>query len=550
LRTLHEKDGASAGEAAFYMRGKVIEAMIRPTAARPIWRALLALVALGGVLLALSSGPTDAATTFTVNKTSDAKDRRISDSVCDTSRKRGKQCTLRAAIEESNNTSGADTINFKVGGTAPVKTINVGSSGLQALPAITGPVTINGYTQPGASANTLATGNDAVLKIQLNGTNAGTFADGLLITASNSTIKGLVINRFFDNSVQIEGSGATGNKIEGNFIGTNADGSTALANGNAGVDISNAPNNTVGGIQPAQRNVLSASAAGDGVQIAGSGASGNKVQGNYIGTKADGSSGLGNSGDGVVIDGAPNNTIGGTDSGARNVISDNRFGILIQNSSATDNKVQGNFIGTKADGTGDLGNDGDGVLISTSGALDNTVGGTTRAAGNVISANGGDGVSIVEGTGNSVLSNRIFSNTGLGIALFPDGATANDDDDPDTGANNLQNFPVILSVTQSTSFFNPTTVSGTLNSTPSQNFTVQCFLAGEIPADADPSGHGEGVGFMAEDTDVTTNTSGDATFECGPFAFPVSLEGKRWSATATNEATGDTSEFSANFPVE
>jgi hypothetical protein len=412
--------------------------MIRPTVARrtiPIWGTLLALLAvvvlLGVLLLALSPAPAEAATTFTVNNTGDAGDRRINDSVCDTLRKKGKQCTLRAAIEESNDTPGADTINFKIGGTAPVKTINVGSKVFAPLPDITEAVTINGYTQSGASANTLATGNNAVLKIQLNGTSAGgdTFNhNGFKITASNSTIKGLVINRFAGNGVQLEGSGTTGNKIEGNFIGTTAD------------------------------------------------------------------------------------------------------------------------------GTGDLGNDGDGVLISTSGALDNTVGGTTRAAGNVISGNGGDGVSIVEGTGNSVLSNRIFSNTGLGIALFPDGATANDDDDPDTGANNLQNFPVITSVIQSSQIFNPTKISGTLNSTPSttnttQTFTVQCFLAGEIPEDADASGHGEGVGFVAEDTDVTTNSSGDASFECN-FFFPRELEGTVWSATATNETTGDTSEFSANFTVE
>jgi hypothetical protein len=291
-------------------------------------------VALGGVvLLALSSGPADAATTFTVNKTSYAGDRKPSDTVCDTSRKRGKQCTLRAAIEESNDTPGADTINFNIGGTAGVKTISPAS----ALPTINDPVTINGYTQPGASENTLAEGNDAVLKIQLNGTNAGN-ASGLASRAANSTIKGLVINRFFDNGVQIDGSGATGNKIEGNFIGTNAS------------------------------------------------------------------------------------------------------------------------------GTQDLGNTGDGVLISA-GASNNTIGRTASGAGNAISGNGDEGVSIVEGTGNRVLSNFIFSNTGLGIDLFPDGITANDTDDPDTGANNLQNFPVITSAIRSnTTGF--TTISGTLNSNP------------------------------------------------------------------------------------
>jgi hypothetical protein len=508
-------------------------------------------LALTLALLALSPGPAEAATTFTVNKTSDAKDRRISDSVCDTSRKRGKQCTLRAAIEESNDTTGADTIKFKIGGTASVKTINVGSSGLQGLPDITDPVTINGYTQPGASENTLATSNDAVLKIELNGTNAGTFADGLRVTASNSTIKGLVMNRFGDNGVQIDGSGATGNKIEGNFIGTNAAGSAALANGNAGVDISNAPNTTVGGTQPAQRNVLSASAAGDGVQIAGSQATGNKVLGNYIGTTADGSSGLGNTGDGVVIDSAPNNTVGGTTSGARNTISDNRFGVFISGSGATGNKVEGNRIGIEADGSGGLGNDGHGVLISA-GASNNTVGGTASGAGNAIAFNGQDGVLIVEliafeGTGNSVLSNFIFSNGGLGIDLSPDGVTGNDNDDPDTGANNLQNFPVITSAIRSNTT-NFTTIQGTLNSNPSQSFTVQCFVA--VP---DGSGHGEGQIPAGADTTVTTDSGGDASFSC---ISPIPQLGQAVTATATNTsgtasgtAIGDTSEFSAIVAV-
>jgi hypothetical protein len=535
------------GEAVPPTRGKVIEAMIRPAAIRrPIWEILLALAAVGVVLiLVLSSGPADAATTFSVNKTSDAKDRRISDSVCDTSRLRGKQCTLRAAIQESNDTSGADTIKFNIGGTTSVKTINVGSTGLRALPIITGPVTINGYTQPGASENTLATGNDAVLKIQLNGTNSGFGANGLEVTASNSTIKGLVINRFFDNGVQIDSSGATGNKIEGNFIGTNAAGSAALANGNAGVDIFAAPNTTVGGTQPAQRNVLSGNVA-DGVQIAGSLATGNKVLGNFIGTKANGSEALGNTGDGVVIDIAPNNTVGGTTAGARNTISDNRFGVFISGSGATGNKVEGNRIGTRADGSAGLGNDGDGVIISA-GASNNNIGGTTSGAGNAISGNGDEGVSIVEGTGNRILSNFIFSNTGLGIDFFPDGVTANDTDDPDTGANNLQNFPTITSAIRSNTT-NFTTISGTLNSNPSQNYTVQCFVAAP-----DPSGNGEGQIPAGADTTVTTDAGGDGSFAC---VSPVPQPGQAVTATATNTsgtatgtAIGDTSEFSLNVGV-
>ncbi len=149
---------------------------IRPTSPRrrPIRRTLFALaaLALAGALLALWSGPAEAAT-FTVNKTGDAEDRSLGDTVCDTSVQTGDQCTLRAAIQEANNTPGADTIDFAIGGRTTVKTINVGSTGNGALPIITDTVTIDGYTQRGAKENTLAEGNDAVLKVQLNGANAG-----------------------------------------------------------------------------------------------------------------------------------------------------------------------------------------------------------------------------------------------------------------------------------------------------------------------------------------------------------------------------------------
>jgi hypothetical protein len=517
-------------------------------------RTLVALVALlGGLLLALSSGPADAAATFTVNRTGDAPDRRISDAVCDISRDRGEQCTLRAAIEESNDTPGADTIKFDIGGTTSVKTISPNSP----LPVITDTVTINGYSQPGASTNTRATGNNAVLKIQLNGTNAGTGpnANGLVIQADDSTIRGLVINRFDSRGIVVDGFNTTGNSVLGNFIGTNAAGTTALGNED-GVDIQRADDTTVGGTGVGARNVISGNRDG-GIQIVGDSATGNSVLGNYIGTDKFGTSDLGNSGEGVHIADARDSTVGGAASGARNVISGNNLqGVLIQSLffNPTGNKIEGNFIGISANGTGVLGNGLDGVQVA--GAEDNTVGGTASGAGNRIAHNGAAGVSVIvngafgaeEAEGNRILGNSIFANTGLGIDLGANGVTANDADDPDTGANDLQNFPAITSVIQASTFLNPTRVSGTLNSTPDQDFTVQCFLAGEVPEDADASGHGEGRAFMAEDTNVRTDANGNANFDCD-FLFPASLQGKRWSATATNKTTGDTSEFSQNFGV-
>jgi CSLREA domain-containing protein len=563
------------------------------------------LVVMVALLVLLAPRPAEAATTFTVNKTGDGKDRKIN-GVCDSSRKRGKQCTLRAAIQEANATSETDTINFNIGGTASVKTINVGSSGLGPLPIITNPVTIDGYSQGSNTAttsddakeNTLAQGNDAVLKIQLNGTNAGagSAVQGLTIRASGTTIKGLVINRFGGNGIDVQFNGGNRNRVEGNFIGTNASGTVDLGNGNNGVRIS-AENNLVGGTSTGARNIISGN-EDDGVEIGS--ANENTVEGNFIGTNASGTAALGNVENGVAISNAFENTIGGTVLAARNVISGNGDdGVQIFGAGGTGNEVLGNFIGTTADGTGDLGNSLDGVLIT--GAPNNTIGGTASGAGNSISRNDSDGVEIsgsgatgnkVEGndifsndndgvdirgapsntiggtasgagnsisgngdvgveisgsggTGNSVLSNSIFGNTRLGIDLGTTGVTPNDTDDRDTGGNNLQNFPVITSATQAPLPLGfEITIEGTLNSTPTQNFTVQCFLTGA----PDGSGHGEGEAFKAEDTTVTTGTNGNASFEC-TFLFIASLEGQNVSATATNEATGDTSEFSQNVGV-
>lgn len=558
-------------------------------------------LALGFLLVAalllvslLAAKPAHAAT-FTVNQTGDAADANLTDSVCDASTLSGRQCTLRAAIQEANDTPGADAIGFKISG-GGVKTISPASP----LPTIIEAVTIDGYSQPGSSANTLAVGNDAILLIRLNGVNAGATTNGLAIRASGSTIRGLAINRFGGNGIDLRGRGARSNRVEGNFIGISTAGNTALGNRTNGVFIvSDASGNIVGGTSRSARNVISGN-RDSGVAISSS-ATGNKVLGNYIGTTSDGNNDLGNANDGLNIRfKSSNNTIGGTTAAARNVISGNdASGVKISSASTRGNKVEGNFIGTNAAGTADLGNADNGVLIFAS-ASDNVVGGTTGgarniisgngrsgvvifdigtkgnkvvgnfigttvtgtaalgnaddgvfifagasgntvggAAGNRIANNGGGGVWISSGTGNSILSNSIFSNGGLGIDLGVDGVTANDSDDPDTGANNLQNSPVKLSAIRSNAT-SLTTITGTLNSNPDVDFIVQCFVAAP-----DPSGHGEGLIPVAQTT-ATTNASGDASFAC---VSPVPQAGRPVSATATNATTGDTSEFSRNVGV-
>src|SRR5918998_6971478 len=172
-------------------------------------RRAIILVAVMALSLVTIASPAWAAT-FIVNRTADTPDANLANAACDVNAsQQGNQCTLRAAIQEANDTNGADEIRFNIVSAAAVKTIFPTS----ALPTITEAVTINGYTQTGASQNTLAEGNDAVLKVQLNGTNAGP-AHGLVIEAPDTTIRGLVINRFVGNGVFITGSGA---KVLGNF---------------------------------------------------------------------------------------------------------------------------------------------------------------------------------------------------------------------------------------------------------------------------------------------------------------------------------------------
>jgi parallel beta-helix repeat protein len=364
----------------------------------------------------------------------------------------------------------------------------------------------------------------------------GNHGAGVLVTGAGNIIGGTVPqarNVISGNSGSGVALSTDGNVVEGNFIGTDATGMAALGNALDGVSIGNgASGNTIGGTAAGARNVISGNAR-DGVLLQGSGTSGNLIQGNFIGTDALGTSNLGNGAEGVEIrlnvSGSPSgNTIGGTDPGAGNIISGNADnGILIRDGGATGNLVQGNFIGTDATGAA-LGNNGAGVAIA-GGAAGNTIGGTAPGAGNTIAFNQGKGVAILSGSGNRLSSNAIFSNTGLGIDLNNNGVTANDPGDADTGANHLQNFPVLL---QASTVGGNTVLSGTLNSLASTSFRIELFsnTAGQTY-----------LGFV----NVTTDGNGNASFSFT--ANGILPAATVFTATATNQGTGDTSEFSAAF---
>jgi hypothetical protein len=376
--------------------------------------------------------------------------------------------TLRGAITTANAMPGPDLISFKI---APgVVTI----SPHLALPTITDAVVIDG-TPP------LAAG--AVQQVVLSGASAPAGTNGLTITAGDTTVQILTINGFAGGSgILITGPAATNDVVAACFLGTDADGTVAVANFNGVTITGGASNNAVGSLAVSS-NVISGNTAsgvllagagttgnqvvnssiglnldetalpngvagvlitggasgnsvGDttnpetgniisgngvsGVQISGTGTTGNRVVNNYLGLNVLGMA-AGN-GYGVLISGgASGNTVGGTTINAPNVISGNMaIGVRIQDAGTTGNVVAGNFIGTNVDGSAAVPNVV-GVQIQ-GGASGNTVGGTAALARNVISGNSADGVLIKEAgtTGNVVAGNSIGTNA-AGAAALPNG---------------------------------------------------------------------------------------------------------------------------------
>jgi titin len=284
-----------------------------------------------------------------------------------------------------------------------------------------------------------ATGN--LVQFNFIGTDiTGTLAlgngqDGVLLdmAATNNTIGGgNIISRNAVDGVKLSGSGTSGNVVLGNLIGTDLSGTAKLGNSGDGVIIENsATANTVGGTASGDANVISGNGR-FGVSLYGNGTSGNLVLGNRIGTDKTGTASVGNFLDGLrITTGATANTIGGTASGAANVISGNaRLGLYLYGNGTSGNVVLGNLIGTNVSGNGKLPNNS-GVLVGIGTA--NTIGGNVAGAANVISGNRNHGLELLSGTsanlvvgnliGTDVTGTAALGNGGFGIAV--EDATAN-----------------------------------------------------------------------------------------------------------------------------
>ena len=300
--------------------------------------------------------------------------------------------SFRQAILDANaSTISPCTIVFSIPGSGPF-TISVKKN--SPLPAITNAVTIDATTQPGFS-------NAPV--VQVDGGFSKKSEDGLDITASGCTVKGLDISDFPGNGITL--TSCSNSVIQGNFIGCDLSGSMSAKNGNNGIMIYNSSSNTIGGTAAFAGNVV-ADSQNDGIHIEGTNAGGNQVLGNIIGLDVTGKIQVGISGNGIVVSNAAWNVIGGTNAAAGNIISSKGGdGLDIGGSNACFNWVQGNFIGTDITGTNAAKCNGNGLTIFN--APSNSIGGLTFAAANVIGFNGGNGIAI---TGMNAQNNLVQGN--------------------------------------------------------------------------------------------------------------------------------------------
>ncbi len=499
------------------------------------------------------------------------------------------------------------------GNTVYGNTIGLNSSGGAALPngvgvdidaaagntlandTVSGNLREGVYIQNGASGNVVAgsfLGTDSLGARAFGNGRAGVHIEGAPGNTVGGTTSGArnVISGNRSGGVEIELGSATGNVVEGNYIGTDASGALPLGNSSGGVAIEGgAAGNVIGGAQAAARNIISANAWGVSVDPF---SASNWIEGNTIGLDVSGRSALGNTSDGVGLSGSHNfvdlNTISGNvgagvaiDGGQGNSVTRNRigtdaagtravgngYGVFISFAGsgnviggvtfarfpyfhaipqgnvisgnhnngveldwATGNQVLANLIGTQADGISPLGNGGHGVLL-TAGSNNNQIGSLGNvlvpSEGNTIAYNGGDGVFVESGIGNAILSNSIYANAGKGIGL---------DADFSPGGNNLQRAPTVFAAYSSTSVLGtPNSIGWYLSGLAANTtYTVQLFDGG-------------GKGYLGTVT-ITTDSHGNTPVQW--FVSSVPLPRGDWITATATDPLGNTSEFAAGTAAQ
>jgi hypothetical protein len=526
----------------------------------------------------------------------------------------GMMYSLRCAISQANSDGAGDTIAFNIpssdSGCKPT-TINNTAAAVctiaptSPLPALSASSTvINGYTQPGAAANTNLPGaaDNAIITVQLDGSSAGsTPINGLVLRGITDTIEGLSITSFKGSGIAL--SYARGSTVSGTYIGVAPDGSTGRGNVDGVAIVSNDPahpatQNTIGGTSPAARNVISGNAH-SGIALSPSlgGQAGATILGNDIGTDASGSRALAN-GTGITVGGfrgASSATIGGPSAAMRNVISGNSVaGIAVStDQGAASGIIEGNYVGTDVTGLHALGN---GVGIAQHEGQ-TTIGGSTAGTGNVVSGNTGDGIAIsgdtlirshatVEGNlvGTDATGSGALGNGGQGVDVgdYVSATTLADNTIADNGrAGVLVTFTPVSSpgtdaiphvlITRNTMVANhglgvdlaPEHVVNCASTPPGPNDYLPCPVIASVTAsevrgtacagctvevyiasnEADDLGHGEGAHYLGS---ATADSAGQWSLSPPSGKIPC---GAYVTATATAPASpgpAETSEFAAN----
>jgi hypothetical protein len=473
-----------------------------------------------GILLGLALTGVASAATFTVTTAADSG-----------------AGSLRQAILDANANPGADTINFNIPGSG-VHTIVLASW----LPNTTDPVTVDGYTQPGSSYNTLplAQGTNAVLNVEIDGT-AVILAPCWSYQANGGLIRGLVFNHCSDGAIYtISSVDVTGNFLGTSPAGTPVTGGTAQSYGFFALGtLGNETPITVhvGGSNPADRNLISGNTALGAVylqyNVVGS------VKGNLIGTDATVSYAITN-GIGIVCASPKGVQIGGPGANEGNVIG----GSVGEGFTGRFSVFQGNFVGTNPSETANLGNLGTGVSAYSTPQLPATgqLGGLGPGEGNVIAHNGGGGVYndpggflMTSSEGQvSARGNRFYDNRPVAIALGFDPPHAADPGDADPGPNGRQNAPVLTGI----DYGPPTVAHFVLSSAPSTTFDVDVYANTSCVSFPAVSPQGE---ELVGSVQATTDATGVATID---FQLPSPIAPGASVAAIATDPGGNTSEVS------
>ncbi|QDT09713.1 right-handed parallel beta-helix repeat-containing protein [Planctomycetes bacterium K23_9] len=449
-------------------------------------------------------------------------------------------------------------------------------------------------TDPTADLNRLV-GN--YVGTDYSGANSGNSSFGILVRSSNNTIGepgfGNTISGNGRSGLVLSGPSANNNVVQGNYIGTNDDGSVAVPNSAFGIFVTGANNNTIGGAFLEEGNVVSGN-GGSGVAIA-TNASGNVVEGNAIGlngnrddalpngstgiflragannTQIRGNSIAGNPGTQLLIAGAsttnnvvasnliglddfgavvpggsnaifiqsPGNTVGGATISEANFIGGSATGITLSQPSASNNSIANNYIGS--DGFFDFGMT-TGIRV-TNGAHENTLG-----PGNSIGFNSARAIQV---TGSNTVENTITENSlfdnGFGIDLLPPGNALNPNDagDADTGANELQNSATSLAVDVTIVSASSLSISIDyfVDSDPSEvayPLRVEFFSAVFDPANPDTV---QGEIFVGFDEFQASDFANGGTNYTVVTSSMTGLAGVTHGTATVTDANGNTSEF-------